>query len=213
MMGSIIIISILFVVLIAAQVLFRFFFPQERKERVYPIVRAGSVDGAIRPMRSAVSIANLKFTCDGKTVMAMDYIPYIVDGESMAENGIHSNDIVLTEDLYGEDRMHLKEGTVLVFTYTDKDGTGSVGYKLRQFISYLRVNDDFDVDKWCEDHAIKELSQFKRKLEKARALPKHDTETYLCSKTWHDNKLDYSFHSMVNLKGRVCYCIPAEKLE
>ena len=213
MIGAVILLFVVFVILIGSHFVLKKISPNVVTECSYLVAKAGSIDGTVRPMRTATSIANLNFVSEGQSIRALDYVPYIVDGESMSNNGIHTNDIILTEDLFGDNRLNLRKNMILVFTYNDCDESGSIGYKLRQFIDYIRINEPMDVDDWCANHGIEEISQFKLKLEKAKKRETHDSEVYLCSKTWHENMLDYSFHSIINLKGRVRYIIPFEKLK
>lgn len=179
----------------------------------YNVVRAGDVDGAIRLFEPACDITNYQFVSGGEPVRVADFLPFIVNGESMSMNDIHTHDIVLVQELTGDERLHLEKDNIIVFTYFTKEEPANVAYKLRQFIDYIKINDEIDIDNWCAKHNIQEVGQFKAKYLKAKERPTHDSEIYLCSKTWHNNKLDYSFHSIVNLKGRVRYSIPADKLK
>ena len=70
-----------------------------------------------------------------------------------------------------------------------------------------------DVEQWCGTHDIVERTTFMEKLKKAQIRPQKDSEMYICSKTWHNGKIDYSFHSIVNLIGKVDYCIPHDLLK
>ena len=212
MMMPILISVFVLILLIGSMFLLQWANPKNKRDLQYSVVSAGCADGSISLCKTATDITNLRFVNGGEDVRVADYIPYIVEGESMAANNIHTGDIVLTKDLTGDERLHLEKDNILVFTYLTKEDPANVAYKLRQFIDYLKISEEINVDEWCEKHDICEKEQFAEKYKKAKERSTHDSETYLCSKTWHNNKLDYSFHSIVNLRGRVRYSIPADKL-
>ena len=182
------------------------------QKREYRIVKAGCVEGCVCPCTRTSDIANYSFVSEGKEVRVSDYDAFVVDGNSMEKNGIHSGDIVLARPLEGEERLNINKDTILVFTYTTKDDTCSKGYKLRQFIDYIKMDEDIDVKLWCESHSILEETAFLEKYNKAKNREHRDSNVYICSKTWHAGMLSYSFHSIVNLWGKIEYCIPADKL-
>lgn len=213
MMPSVVIFAVLLILLVVAHFLLQRIGSESSMTCVYNVVRAGSVCGEVRPVAKMSSIANLRFESEGKSVNAYEYVPYVVDGESMSKNGIHTDDIVLTKDLQGEERMSLKQGDVLLLTYNINDGNCSVGYKLRQFISYIRLTEDLNIEEWCSQHGILEPICFKEKFVNALQKKDSDAELYLCSKTWHDGSIDYSFHPMSKLKGKVWYCISSRDLQ
>lgn len=214
-MNTVIIVSVLFVLMILSHMIIRKLSPKQDGKRFYPIICAGVNDGMIRPLRQVSDIASLNLVSEGHRIRTSDYEPFIVEGESMSMAQIHSEDIVLVKVLRGEDRLHLKKDDIVAFTYEIKDDkSGTRGYKLRQFIDYiLNINSDIDVEKWCGDHDIVERTIFIEKFKKAQERSEKDSDIYVCSKTWHDGKLDYSFHSIVNLLGKVEYCIPSYKLK
>lgn len=214
-MNTVIIVSILFFLMILSHVVIKKLSPRQVTTRGYPVICAGLNDGLIRPLRQLSDISNLNLVSDGLRIRLSDYEPFVVEGESMSMANIHSEDIVLIKILMGEDRLHLKSGNVIAFSYDIKDDkTGTKGYKLRQFIDYIEnINSEMDVEQWCDTHDIVERTTFMEKLKKAQIRPQKDSEMYICSKTWHNGKIDYSFHSIVNLLGKVDYCIPHDLLK
>ena len=195
-MNTVIIVSVLFCLMILTHLVIKKLSPKQETTRKYPVICAGVNDGLIRPLRQLSDISNLNLVSEGYKVRLSDYEPYVVEGESMSMANIHSEDIVLVKILTGEERLHLEKGNVI-----------------RQFIAYIEnINSEIDVKEWCDNHGIVERTTFLEKLKKAKARPQKDSEMYICSKTWHDGKLDYSFHSIVNLLGKVDYCIPRDRL-
>jgi len=212
-MTELIITSIVICLLITSLYMFQWANPKKETETKYRIVSAGCADGDVRLCAKATNISNMNFVSNGQRVNSAEYIPYVVEGESMSANDIHTGDIVLTKDLTGEERLSLEKDNIVVFSYTKEcDNTETVYYKLRQFIAYIQISENLNIDDWCTQNGIAERAQFKIKYDKAITREHHDSEVYLCSKTWHDNKLDYSFHSIISLKGKVCFSIPAERL-
>lgn len=214
-MNTVIVLSVLFVLMILSHIVIKKLSPKQEHTRKYPVVCAGINDGLIRPLRQLSDISNLNLVSEGYRIRLSDYEPFVVEGESMSMANIHSEDIVLVKILTGEDRLHLELGNVIAFMYEVKDDkTGTKGYKLRQFIAYIEnINSEIDIEEWCDSHGIVERTTFSEKLKKAQTRPQKDSEMYICSKTWHEGKLDYSFHSIVTLLGRVDYCIPRERLK
>lgn len=215
MMYSVLFVSGLFILMIVSHLLIKWLTPRQDVNRSYPVICAGQNDGLLRPLRQITDISNLNLVSEGVKVRISDYEPFVVEGESMSTANIHTDDIVLVKVLTGEDRLHLSKDKLIAFTYNiEGDNTGSKGYKLRQFIDYIHnINSDIDIEGWCNEHNIVERARFLEKYNKARERAQKDSEMYLCSKTWHDGRLDYSFHSIVNLLGRVDYCIPRDKLK
>lgn len=216
MINSIIVVSVLFLVMIVSHYAIKKLSPSRQSEqREYQVVCAGLNDGQMRPLRPITDISNMNLVSEGVRVRISDYVPFVVEGESMSTAGIHSEDIVLVKVLTGEDRLHLKKDNIIAFTYEiEGDNTGTKGYKLRQFIDYIVNINTLDAEKWCEEHnIIIERARFIEKYEKAKARVEKDSETYICSKTWHNGGIDYSFHSIVSLYGKVEYCIPRDKLK
>jgi len=214
-MNSVIIVTILFFLMILSHLVIKKLSPKQEVTRMYPVVCAGVNDGSMRPLRQVSDISNLNLVSGGVRIRISDYEPFVVEGESMSMANIHSEDIVLVRQLTGEDRLHLQKDNIIAFTYEVKDDkTGTKGYKLRQFIDYIEdINAEMNIEEWCKKHNIVERTTFQEKLQKAQERPKKDSEMYICSKTWHDGKLDYSFHSIVNLYGKVEFCIPQDKLK
>lgn len=212
-MNPFVLLTILVGLMVVGHLIIKHTTPKTDIDRYYPPVHAGENDGVLRPSRKYLDIANYNLTNEGIPINESNYEAFIVDGESMSNVNIHSEDIVLVKVLRGEERLDLKRDNVLVFTYdVNCDETGTKAYKLRQFIDFIKINDDLNVDEWCAEHDVVEKTRFQEKWLKAKEREHKDSDLYLCSKTWKNGNLDYSFHSIVNLYGKVDYCIPKSAL-
>lgn len=212
-MNPFILLAILLLLMVVGHFIIKRFAPTTSVDRYYLPVHAGQNDGVLRPSRKYLDIANYNLTNGGIPINESNYEAFIVDGESMSNVNIHSEDIVLVKILRGEERLELKKDNILVFTYdVNCDETGTKAYKLRQFIDFIKINDDINIDEWCVGHGIIEKTRFQEKWLKAKEREYKDSDLYLCSKTWKNGNLDYSFHSIVNLYGKVDYCVPKSAL-
>ena len=135
---------------------------------------------------------------------------FMVIGESMAQEYIHTEDILLSKK---SDHMGLSKGDLIILEvdptlFSQFVGGGYVfGYKLRKFIMIVNLKESKEslYEKLCEediDTKFSESSQknFYDKYEKAMGCIKYEERAeVLLSVTFTKSGKDYSFHAVRNL--------------
>lgn len=186
-------------------------------DAIYRVVKAGDVSKSSELFVRIKKLTDKNYTYNGQPVDASDYTIFIVDGNSMSARNIKSGDAIFVKELMGSDRVALSPGNIIVLMiesikHTDQ---GDLEYKLRDFINYIKLNiNDQDLAQWIRDNNIEEEQKFYNKLNcaKERHSDNIGASNFLCSRTWHNGELDYSFHPMRVLYGKVEFRIPKEKL-
>ncbi len=142
---------------------------------------------------------------------------FIVIGESMAQEFIHTEDILLVkkckkDELTKNDFIILEvDGTMPGFFSRMINGNSTFGYKLRKFLDVVDLNNSkedlfkelcqLDIETQFSDSAQK---IFFDKYEKAKKRIKKDFwNDVLLSITYTDTGKDYSFHESKDLCDRV----------
>lgn len=187
------------------------------RDAIYRVVKAGDVSKSSELFVRIKKLTDKNYTYNGQPIDASDYTIFIVDGNSMSARNIKSGDAIFVKELMGSDRVALSPGNIIVLMiesikHTDQ---GDFEYKLRDFINYIKLNiNDQECAQWIRDNNIEEEQKFYNKLNCAKERHKDniDDSNFLCSRTWHNGELDYSFHPMRVLYGKVEFRIPKEKL-
>lgn len=215
----ILLIFIIAILLIISQWYFIQKAPKE-KEIEYKIVKAGDVSKSSSLTVKLNSLNNRKYTIQGEEIDISEYLIFVVNGESMAYNNIHSGDIVFIKELIGETRLKIPKDKIILLEIDDDiccskcNETGDSEYKLRKFIGYLNIT-EVDVEEWTNQYEITNKKEYLTKFERCKEKYK-DTEdikgTFLCSTTMKDYGLSYSFHPIRLLKGVVEYVLPKDRI-
>ena len=186
-------------------------------DAIYRVVKAGDVSKSSELFVKIKKLTDKNYTYDGQPIDASDYKIFIVDGDSMSARNIKSGDAIFVKELMGSNRAELKFGDVIVLMIEPRKPTeqGDLEYKLRDFINYIKLNiNNQDCAQWIKDNHIEEEQKFYNKLNCAKERHKENISdsNFLCSRTWHNGELVYSFHPMRVLYGKVEFRIPKEKL-
>ena len=218
-MATIWVITIVFFIM----ALFQYFLyknkPKE-KEATYKVVKAGDVSKPSELFMKIKKLTDKRYIYNGQPIDASDYTIFIVDGDSMSARNIKSGDAIFVKELFGNNRTELKTGDIIVLTIESRKDTehGDSEYKLRDFINYIKPNiDEQNCKQFIINNKIEEEQKFSNKLHKTIEAYKDNEKidlnsNFLCSRTWHNGELDYSFHPMRALYGKVEFRIPKEKL-
>lgn len=215
-MNEVAVFIIILILLIVSQVYFYYNNKkQENKESIYRVVKAGDVAQATELYVAMKSLNNRTFTHNGQYVNINDYKVFIVKGESMSNDNIHTGDVVFVKELIGESRLSITNGKILLLEIQNsKNEQGDAEYKLRRFIDYISMN-KVNVNEWINEHQIQQDTKFINKFESAKKRLSESTnenDLFLCSMTWHEGELDYSFHPIKVLVGIVEFSLPKEKI-
>ena len=100
-MNPFILLAILVSLMVVGHFVIKRFAPTTSVDRYYLPVHAGQNDGVLRPSRKYLDIAKYNLTNGGIPINESNYEAFIVDGESMSNVNIHSEDIVLVKTLAG----------------------------------------------------------------------------------------------------------------
>lgn len=188
-------------------------------------VKAGQA-GKVLTLTSQ-DISNKEFTEETlELINVHDGDMFIVIGESMAPEFIHTGNILLVEAC---DSFELSYGDFVILEVDGKQqnflskvltGNCNFGYKLRKFISVLDISSDADslFEKSCmidiETNFDKEQNKavFFDKLVKARArIPKEEYAKVLLSVTYTETGRDFSFHASRDLCAKVTHVLCKNK--
>lgn len=188
------------------------------------IVKAGEISKLTSLVATINNLECKIFVYDGQKQDISDFEIFVVSGESMAQNGIHTGNGILVKKLYNEQKFKLTGHPLLVFeidTERKKYRTPGVAlsddieYKLRKFVAYFRCDIDFDVeldaiaeqnqDILLRENRDKILSKYEGAIKYYKGI-----DVLLMSSTWHDGKIGYSFHPAKYLVGKVEYIIPKD---
>ena len=216
-MNEIIVLVIIVVLLVGSQV-YIIKMRQKPKKSTYRIVKAGDVSQVTKLYETINSLNDRAFTYNGKPVSINDYMVFIVEGESMSSSNIHTGDVVFVKELMGDSRLTITSGKILLLEIQNpKNQQGDAEYKLRKFIDYISMNNitDENISNWINEHQIQYTTRFINKFKKSKeelSTLIDDNDLFLCSMTWHNGDLDYSFHPIKVLVGVVEFSLPKDKI-
>lgn len=194
---------------------------RERDMYTLKYVKAGQA-GKVLSLSSR-DISNKLFNQKSKDIVEKYYTGisgrdvFIVIGESMAQEFIHTEDILLVETCLKEelskgDFVILEvDGTAPDFISRMINGNCTFGYKLRKFISIIDINQTeeelfdnlcrLDIETQFSDTAKKIFIDKYRKAKKR--IPNELWTDVLLSVTYTEKGKDYSFHASKDLLYRV----------
>ncbi len=141
----------------------------------------------------------------------LDKDVFVVTGESMAQERIHTEDILLVENTKISD-LRFGDFIVLEIEGDKKRKVSTPGFKLRKYIMTIDLNESEDTlyQKLCEEDIETQFSKngkeiFKRKYNEAKneRFEEKDLKTVILSITYTEEGKDYSFHIARNLYAKV----------
>ena len=144
---------------------------------------------------------------------------FMVIGESMAPEGVHTNDLLLVSHC---EKEALCEGQLIVLKIDEErqrkrmawwSGKEQLGYKMRKYIATLDLNENDEAIKnlvKSKDEYLKLLPEyegfFDEKLKQAtKEIAKDAWNNVLLSITYSVKGREYSFHPEKDLYGKVDY--------
>lgn len=189
------------------------------------VVKAGEISKLPSLTATINNLDEKIFVYNGEKQNISDYDIFVVDGESMAQNGIHTGNGILVKKLYGEQKLQLSDSPLVVFEidpdrkrYRNPNAELPVEpeYKLRKFVAYFKCGDDVDADlqRMLEvnpslaDKRDDIVERYKNAINYYQGI-----DTLIISSTWRDGAIGYSFHPVKYLFGRVEYIIPKNAIK
>ena len=178
----------------------------------YKIARAGDVNSPSEYYCEAPDVSKFYYDIKDSDEKTETYTEiYLVKGNSMSPRGINDGDYVFIKDLVAEERRELqKNESILLQIYSPQDFTKTPEYKLRNFLGY--ANTDIKADDIIEQIGQDEIGrigmkQFKFKYDKFKEkFP--ECKDFIYSSTLKGKELDFSFHYLSALVGKVQYFLP-----
>ena len=189
------------------------------------IVLAGDISKVTNLTATINNLDNKSFVYNREKIDMSKYDIFVVDGESMAKENIHTGNGLLVRRLYGEENLNLSGTPLLVFEI-DQDRKHARNpqediqpiseYKLRKFIGYISSNDDLtktldrlssqcDLDEKTKDKVIDKFCKATKFYDNSYPL--------IMSFTYPDEQLNFSFHHPKFLIGKVDYIIPKKVIQ
>lgn len=189
------------------------------------IVLAGDISKVTNLTATINNLDNKSFVYNREKIDMSKYDIFVVDGESMAKENIHTGNGLLVRRLYGEEKLNLSGTPLLVFEI-DQDRKHARNpqediqpiseYKLRKFIGYISSNDDLtktldrlssqcDLDEKTKDKVIDKFCKATKFYDNSYPL--------IMSFTYPDEQLNFSFHHPKFLIGKVDYIIPKKVIQ
>lgn len=189
------------------------------------IVLAGDISKVTNLTATINNLDNKSFVYNREKIDMSKYDIFVVDGESMAKENIHTGNGLLVRRLYGEEKLNLSGNPLLVFEI-DQDRKHARNpqediqpiseYKLRKFIGYISSNDDLtktldrlssqcDLDEKTKDKVIDKFCKATKFYDNSYPL--------IMSFTYPDEQLNFSFHHPKFLIGKVDYIIPKKVIQ
>lgn len=223
----ILIVTLLFVIFM----LLLWFNRPPMKKKTYRTVKAGQVGQAYLYPATIDKKDILKTTrliVNNTIIDPNDYEIFIVNGNSMSNNGIKDGDGVLVKRLFGNDKYDITDFPILIFEIDiNKDNVPCcippVEFKLRKFISY--VDGELNFENWFGE-IVKDFPElndsktilqekFTKCIDKYKKNNNSDTIKLIMSSTLDTESgvLQYSFHPIKFLYGQVIYIIPSKAFE
>lgn len=189
------------------------------------VVKAGDMTKLASLTATINNLDEKIFVYNGEKQDLSDYEIFVVDGESMAQNGIHTGNGILVKKLYGEQKLNLSGSPLIVFEIDSerkklRDPNAELlldpEYKLRKFVAYIK----------CEGNAEVELQRLMEKYPMLSDSKDDIFERYtnainyykgidqlIISSTWRNGAIGYSFHPVKYLIGEVKYIIPQNAIK
>lgn len=189
------------------------------------IVLAGDISKVTNLTATINNLDNKSFVYNGEKIDMSKYDIFVVDGESMAKENIHTGNGLLVRRLYGEEKLNLSGTPLLVFEI-DQDRKHARNpqediqpiseYKLRKLIGYISSNNDLtkmldrlssqcDLDDRTKDKVIDKFDKAAKFYDNSYPL--------IMSFTYPDDQLNFSFHHPKFLIGKVDYIIPKKVIQ
>jgi hypothetical protein len=185
------------------------------QEETLNVAKAGGRNDNYPATVKVIGLSNKTFMFGKTLVNANEYKKFIVCGDSMNPFDIRSGSGLLVS-VYDKNReVNFQKAETLIFEMETKEGKKE--YKMRKYLSNVNLSKDTD-EIYDEQKNIysklteeKEKNQFIYKL--GLAKKRFPNEIVSLSLTYKDNKLDYSFHALYELYGKVEYMIPREYIK
>lgn len=189
------------------------------------IVLAGDISKVTNLTATINNLDNKSFVYNREKIDMSKYDIFVVDGESMAKENIHTGNGLLVRRLYGEEKLNLSGNPLLVFEI-DQDRKHARNpqediqpiseYKLRKLIGYISSNNDLtkmldrlssqcDLDDRTKDKVIDKFDKAAKFYDNSYPL--------IMSFTYPDDQLNFSFHHPKFLIGKVDYIIPKKVIQ
>lgn len=190
------------------------------------IVLAGDISKVTNLTATINNLDNKSFVYNGEKIDMSKYDIFVVDGESMAKENIHTGNGLLVRRLYGEEKLNLSGTTTLLVFEIDQDRKRARNpqediqpiseYKLRKFIGYISNNNDLikTLDRLSSQCDLDEGTK-KNVMDKFyKAITFYDNSCPLImSFTYPNDQLNFSFHHPKFLIGKVDYIIPKKVIQ
>ena len=189
------------------------------------IVKAGEISKLPSLTATINNLDEKIFVYNGEKQNISDYDIFVVDGESMAQNGIHTGNGILVKKLYGEQKLQLYGFPLIVFEidpnrkkYRNPEVELSVEpeYKLRKFVAYFKCGADIEADlqrileinPLLADNKDDIVERYKNAIKYYEGI-----DQLIISSTCRDGAIGYSFHPVKYLIGEVKYIIPQNAIK
>lgn len=215
---------VIYLGILAAIIIFFITRPVKKYTRTYKVAKAGGVDQVSPLTREINDLSNKTFKFGNQLLNTDDYEIFIVDGESMADIGIHTGNAVFVTKVADRLKLNAEKENVIVFaidptrykTEHPDDARKEYGFKIRQFLGYIDLSKEdellYEELKSIDPAASCERNRhaFLAKIAKAR---QYFSGLVIVSATYKEEGKDYSIHSLSELYGVVNYIIPKEVIK
>ena len=165
---------------------------------------AGSAGNWNKEIKLADFEINGNVFTDGKIPIDMNnYIPILVCGNSMENNGINDGDVVFVQKCKAND---IKTNDVILVINKSEE---KIHYKLRKFINFF---DGVNTEEFIQANNL-DGEIFKECYNTTKQKTDETKEMRIVSETFvgpNDDKKHYSFHSDDLVEGVVKYSVPKE---
>lgn len=189
------------------------------------VVKAGDMTKLASLTATINNLDEKIFVYNGEKQDISDYEIFVVDGESMAQNGIHTGNGILVKKLYGEQKLNLSGSPLIVFEIDSerkkrRDPHAELlldpEYKLRKFVAYIKCegNPEVELQRLMEKYPM--LSDSKDDIFEryTNAIDYYKgIDQLIISSTWRNGAIGYSFHPVKYLIGEVKYIIPQNAIK
>jgi hypothetical protein len=185
-----------------------------QEEEILNVAKAGGRNDKYPATVKVAGLSNKTFMFGKTLVNANEYEKFIVYGDSMKPFDINSGSGLLVSKREENRESHFKKAETLIFKIQND---GKTEYKMRKYLSNVNLSkkaeDIYDEQKTIYPKLTvdSEKEQFMYKLGKAKE--RFPGKIVSLSLTYKDNKLDYSFHVLDELYGKVEYIIPEEYIK
>lgn len=193
---------------------------ETQKKMPCKIVKAGEISKISGLMATINNIDNKNFMYQGKPLNVNEFTLFVVDGESMASENIHTGNGLLVKPFNYEQKKEITGNPLLVFEIDnnrkyhrnpDCDASAETEYKLRKFVGYFNRSDSFESLQKMFDQYGGSACYLKEKQDNAlRFYP--DVPLFILSYTNKDGQVSPSIHPIAYVYGKVEFIIPKEAL-